>query len=89
MGFKSEVREKLDHIVHKQSEHTTELAVYNQSLKEHMRRTDIAEKALHILEDRVSPVEHHIMFVNRSVKVFIGLLAGISTALTIYHYLVK
>lgn len=87
MGFKSEVREKLDAIVTKQADHTTELAVYNQSLKEHMRRTDIAEKAQTMLEARVVPIEHHVIFISKAAKIVLTLLTAATAIMSILHFI--
>lgn len=89
MSFKQEVREKLDAIVNKQSEHNTELAVYNQSLKEHMRRTDVAEEAISLLDSRVMPIEQHVVFINRSVKILIGLVTVAASVFSIMHHFFK
>lgn len=86
MGFKSDVRVKLEDIMSKQSSHTTELAVYNQSLKEHMRRTSIAEDSIKNLDVRVIPIEHHVLFISRSTKVLVTLISIATAVIGVFHF---
>ena len=87
MGFKRDVIEKLDKVQEKQNVHTTELALYNQLLKEHMRRTDIAEKNIDLVKERVAPIEQHVLFINKASKWIISVVALIASASAAYHYL--
>ena len=79
----------MEDILTKQGEHTTQLAVYNTSLVEHMRRSDLLEQEQRKMSARVIPIEQHVLFVDKMVKGMIMLLAAVASIATAIHYLVK
>lgn len=82
MSFKKEVIDKLGSIESKQIEHTVQLAVNNKILEDHTRRSTN-------LEARVLPIEQHVMFINKSMKVGMGLITVFATILAILRHLSK
>lgn len=80
---------KLDKIADDISEIKTQLAVYNEQLKYHIKRSDQADSAIKLLEERVKPVEKHVIFLN-NVSKFIALIASVVVFIaTIYKYVLK
>lgn len=45
------------------------LAINTESLKEHMRRSDLNEEAIDLLRKEVKPIEDHVIKVNFIVKI--------------------
>ena len=60
---------KIDEIKQDISEIKTHLAVYNEQLKIHIKRSDL-------LEEKLQPIENHVVMVHGIMK-FIGLMAVI------------
>ena len=69
MSFKKDVITKLDVISEKQIDHTIQLASNTRILEEHHKRSTN-------LEERVAPIENHVMFINKAVKVLSAILAA-------------
>lgn len=89
MSFEQEAREKLDKILAMQSEHTTQLAVYNVQLKHHIKRSDLLEVGQAHLEERMKPIENHILFVDKMAKGIVTLAAVVSALAGFVHFFVK
>lgn len=62
--------QKLDKIQEDVSEIKTHLAVYNEQLKVHIKRSDLLEK-------KIAPIEKHVVMVNGVIK-FLGILAALA-----------
>ncbi len=75
MGFKKEVLTKLSAI-------DTQLALNNQILGEHHKRSTQ-------LEARVAPLEHAHIFTNKLLKMLLSLTALIAALASAYHYIFK
>lgn len=61
------IEEKIDKISDKQTEMAIILAAQHESLKQHMRRTDLLEKA-------IEPIKRHVSMVNGGLKL-LGFIA--------------
>lgn len=67
------IEDKLDQVIDRLSEIEGHMGVYNEQLKHHIYRTDIAEQNLEQLEDRMGPMTDHVKMVNVVIKVAIAL----------------
>lgn len=67
---------KLDKIQEDVSEIKTHLAVYNEQLKIHIRRSDL-------LEEQMAPVKKHVDMVNGALKL-IGVLAAVAAIAEVF-----
>lgn len=70
--FTDKVLDDLSEIKLEQKKMALELTVYNDQLKDHIRRTEI-------LEERVMPIEDHVKFLRTLAKIIIpiaGLILG-------------
>lgn len=80
MSFKKEVLEKLDKLADKQQDHTIELAKNTMVLNEHHVRSTNHEA-------RLKPLEDHVKFIQKSMKVFGWLIAVGAGLAAIARYL--
>lgn len=66
-----------------------------ENLKEHIRRTELAEENIALLRKEVEPVKHHVAVINGALKVIgfisviIGTFAGIFQIINIIVNLIK
>lgn len=74
------LEEKLDKIVEQIAEINVTMARNTASLDEHIRRTNM-------LEEKLEPVEKHVIMVNGAAKLLMGLLGLAATAVAIYKAL--
>lgn len=80
----TEIRDLLTQILATQAVHT-------EQLREHMRRTDVAETALATLRGELQPVKLHVARVDGALKLLgalatgLGVLAGLWTAWSSLH----
>lgn len=63
------MEKKLDKISDDISEIKTHLAVYNEQLKHHIKRSDQADAAVQLLDQRIQPIEKHVLLINYIVKI--------------------
>ena len=61
------------------------LAIQNEILREHMRRTEIAEEGIKILHNDLAPLKKHVAHVEGGLK----LLGGLATAVGILTAIAK
>lgn len=54
------------------------IAVQEEHLKTHIRRTELAEENISLLRNEVEPIKKHVQYINGILK-FIGLLSVITT----------
>lgn len=78
--FTDKVINELKEIKDKQSEHSAILAVNTEIVRQHERRSTN-------LEARMQPIEEHVRFINKAVKVLCALVALGAGISTIFHYL--
>ena len=57
--------EKIDNRLNNIDQH---LAVYNEQLKHHIKRSDQADHALSMLDSRIKPIETHVGAINLIAK---------------------
>lgn len=86
MFFTRDDRKNIEKILETQNQHTTQLAVYNESLKEHMRRSDLLEREQQKITARVLPIENHVLFVDKLVKGLITLITATAGIGAVIHY---
>ena len=73
-------RQKLDMIITQISDLRRIAAVNTEILKNHIKRTEIAEKRLKVVEDRVHHIDQHVTSVNtivKSITYVIGVAGGL------------
>lgn len=80
---------KLDKIADDISEIKTQLAVYNEQLKYHIKRSDQADSAIKLVDERIKPIEKHVLFIN-NVSKFMAIIGSLLVGLaSIYKYIIK
>lgn len=72
-SFEKKFDEKFGKIDQRLDDIDKTLIKQEENLKLHMYRTDLAEKNLEVLSNRIAPVEKHIMYVNGAFKLIVGL----------------
>lgn len=79
----SEIGEKLDRVIEAIHRIDVTLARQEENLREHMRRTEIAEKSIETLRAEVKPVQQHVLRVEGIIKALTvsGVVVGIVTGL--------
>lgn len=60
--------EKLDKIVDKIADIDKTLAAQHESLKLHIKRSDLLEEHLELFRNQISPIEKHVSMVNGGLK---------------------
>jgi hypothetical protein len=70
--------EKLDRVAELQAEMVG-------SLKEHIRRTEIAEDNIKQIADAIRPIQEHVAFIRGLGKLGTGLLALITAIVTVWQ----
>jgi len=83
------VDKKLDRISDDISEIKTHLAVYNEQLKHHIKRSDQADAAVQILDERIKPIEQHVIFINNATKVISIASAIILFGIAVYEFAIR
>lgn len=78
---------KLDEVQQDISVIKEHMAVYNEQLKYHIKRSDQADNAITVLAERVLPIEKHVLAVNWTVKVLATVGSIILFALSILSFL--
>lgn len=74
---------KLDKIEERQQIHTEQLIHYNVILQEHIRRTELLEKSVEIIDMQLRPIEEHVSLVNKMFKGFAIIVSAMSAIATI------
>ena len=67
---------KLDKIQEDVNEIKTHLAVYNEQLTVHIKRSEM-------LEDRIIPIETHVFMINGAIKL-IGIVAAVAAIVEVF-----
>jgi hypothetical protein len=80
-----ELKDQLDRIEAKLDENTRETIQNTSNLREHMRRTDLLEKAKDSLSERIRPIESHVSMLAGVFKAFVALGAAVGIAVSIYQ----
>lgn len=80
-----ELKEKVSGIESSINSIDKTLAINTESLKEHMRRSDLNEEAIELLRREMKPIEEHVTKVNFITKI-ISFLLPISGAI---YYLIR
>lgn len=62
------IYDKLDAVDARLKNIDEKLAIYNEQLRYHIKRSDQIDQALSIIENRISPVENHVLIINFLVK---------------------
>jgi chromosome segregation ATPase len=73
---------KLDKINERLSSIDTHLAVYNEQLREHIRRSQLNEEAVTLLKNEMQPLRRHVDYVNFVFKALL-FLASVSALLRV------
>lgn len=73
------IEDKIDKLVEKIGSIDVTLAAQHESLKDHIRRTEL-------LEQKMEPVEHHVALMDVSLKIF-GALAAVVTVMASFFEL--
>ena len=69
----SRIETKLDQVIDRLGEIEGHMGVYNEQLKHHIYRTDLAEENLEQLEQRLGPVLEHVKTVNVIMKIAVAI----------------
>lgn len=80
------LEEKLDKLDTRLDDIDKTLVKQHEQLTYHIKRSDQADAAIDIIEERVKPLEAHLIFVNNAIKIIIA-CSGIATFLfSIYSF---
>lgn len=85
--FVDEIRSELKDIKEKLGENTTQLAVYNSHLQDHMRRTEIQEERSEGIDERVQTLEKKGYALSLIFKLAVTLLTSGAVLALIKHFL--
>ncbi len=80
-----DLKDQLDRIEGKLDENTRETIQNTSNLREHMRRTDLLEKAQSDMSERIRPIESHVSMMAGVFKAFVALGALVGIAVSIYQ----
>lgn len=83
----SEIKSDVSELVKIQQTQSTILEHQHESLKEHMRRSDLLEQHIEKVRVEMKPVEDHVKFVKMFLRVVLGLLAGAASIAAIARFL--
>jgi hypothetical protein len=67
------INKKLDEILNTQKDIAVELAIYNEQLKQHMRRTELLESEVKPLKEHVIRVQNIFWFLTTTIGIIISL----------------
>lgn len=90
VDWESRIEEKIDKVSDKIEIINTTLAKQHENLKEHMRRTEVAEKTLNLFKEEFKPIQVHVSRVEGGLKLIgiIGIIASIVTgSIEVFNYL--
>lgn len=82
------IDEKLDVIVEKIHTIDVTLVRNTSSLEEHIRRTELLEKAVDNLNDEIRPIQSHVKTINLFVKILmlsLGAAASVASVLKLFY----
>lgn len=85
----TKVEQKLDLVVEKIEAINITLARQEENLKEHMRRTEIAELHIDKIQSELAPIKEHVIFVSGLTRLTVGLVGLGASILAILEYFIR
>ena len=79
----SKIEDKIDQVKEHIASIDITLAGQHESLKAHMRRSDLLERHLEMVQAEIKPIERHVTMVNGALKllgltsIIVGCIAGV------------